>query len=220
MPRYSIPNQVKSGFTHLISLTLEEVKQLYTAIQNARVGEGVKQIAKTFSDNSNISESKAAEIVQSLLSMVHLLDSSEESTEVFAKDFAESFKQAFRDLNLSGEDTQKFAEALTLIIPTFKGVRMTVKAKELISDNAQNYSESRIISDIRIVYDEDLKKKEQYAVVVHQLRIKHFNETGPTITHVSLDLSDLKQLQEVVNRAIEKDKLIREENYQIAFVNV
>lgn len=218
MARYSIPQQVKAGFVHLLSLTPEQIKALNSVIQNAKIGDGPKYISVEFSEKTGLRESTTTALAQSLFSMVNLLDSAELSAEVFANEFAESFMDAFDDVTL--EEKEKLASHLKAIIPSVTKVKMTLKARDLISDNSANYMESKIISDIRIVYEEDLSKQDQYAVVVHHLKIIHFNDFKRDVTNLSLDFKDLQDLKKVVDRAIEKDKLIKEENYKLNFINL
>ena len=97
-----------------------------------------------------------------------------------------------------------------------------LKAQDLIRENPNNFYESRIVSDIRIVYDDDseLQKKEQFALIVHHLRIKYFSKAKPRDEiFISLDIADLHNLRKVIDRAIEKDELMRTNNHELTFVN-
>ena len=100
-------------------------------------------------------------------------------------------------------------------------MRSTFKAREVIRENLNNFYESRIISDIRIVYDDsgNLDDKDQVAVIVHNLRIKYSSKPVPRgEIFISLNLEDLHQLKDVVDRAIEKDKLIRTNSHSLTFI--
>lgn len=92
-----------------------------------------------------------------------------------------------------------------------------------MSENGYNFNESRIVSDIRLVFnDDDLKKVEpSYAVILHNLIIKYTKGHGePGSFFVAMDMGDLKNLKESLDRAFTKDEEIRKRNPNLKFVDL
>lgn len=220
MSRYNIPNHVKSGFDSFISLDVADVDYLSSALKNSKVGDGVNIITKDLTDKLDLDEDTIRDIVVAIFSIVNIFYDSGETIETFSKDFVNSYVKKFQ--SLSEKDTETFQNHLLVVLPSLSTPKLTVKAVRLIRENANNFVSARIISDIRIVYDDngELGKVNQNAIVVHHLKIKHFNETTPRgEIHISLDLSDLHSFQKIINRAIEKDGLIRKADYQLNFID-
>ena len=96
-----------------------------------------------------------------------------------------------------------------------------MKQKYLCPATKNNFLESRVISDIRIVYENELSEKEQCALVIHNLKIRFFSKNNSFDEFfVALNLSDLEKLKETIERAIQKDKLIRDNNHELTFISI
>jgi hypothetical protein len=220
MSRYSIPLSVRRGFYTITSLTPAQIEELSIAFANAKLGDGVSEVSNALIGKIELDEDILANIIQSVFSLVNIYFESKDDIATFTKDFLESYITRFGELE-EGEKAS-FENYLTKLLPSLNIIKQTVKAKDLLIENPSNFISARIVSDIRIVYDdeEELKKVNQNAVVVHHMKIKHFNETGgENETHLSLDKSDLIQLQRAINRAFEKDELIRSDFHKLNFVD-
>lgn len=222
MPTYNIPSEVKDGIVALSSLELNQVDKLIESFENLKVGDGIEDTTNSLISKSNIADSTAYQIVGSLFSMVGIFEKSKNTIEDFSEVFINDLNYQHKDV--INEDTRAILKIhFHKIFPFFSIIRHTQKAKNVIVQNQNNFKEARIISDIRIAYDEleELNKIEQYAVIVHHLKINYFNPSNPEMeTHFSLDYSDLIKLQKVVNRAIEKNELLKTNNHQLTFVEL
>jgi hypothetical protein len=221
MAKYGIPRQLINGFDLIISLRQEDIASLVSILEEAKTGEGIKSISEKLSSQTSLSEDDSIEIMRSIFSMVNIYADSKDSVGKFSEDFISSYK-----FSLGIEDAIKLESLknnITKLLPSFKVIKQTIKAKGLIVENANNFIEARIISDIRIVFDDDsdIEKKEQIAVVVHNLRIT-YSDGGDSdkVFYISLDLSDLSELKDSISRALEKDKLIRIKHHELSFVDV
>jgi hypothetical protein len=152
------------------------------------------------------------------MSLTKIFIDSKNNIEVFAKDFADSY----RDISKNNDQADYLYNNLIILLPAISQVRITQKAKELSLENKNNFYDARIISDIRMVFDdENMAKREQYAVVIHHLRLTHFSGYDKYDDfYVTMDLADLKKLQETINRAVEKESSIIQKNHDLEFINL
>jgi len=218
MSRYTIPQQARRGLDAIAALTPEQVREIIEALKSVRIGDSPKELAESIS-STTLNKELLKEILVSLFSMVNIFYESNNSIEQFTDDFVESYSAKFDEMDAARD--QNFRRNLALLIPSFSFIKHSIKAKSLLIANFKNFSSAHIISDIRMVFDDEneLSKSEQYAVIVHHLKITDFNEfNSGNETHFALDLSDLIKLKDVVNRAIEKDNLIRSQNYKLSFI--
>jgi hypothetical protein len=221
MAKYGIPRQVINGFEIINSLQEKDISLLISVLENAKIGEGIRTLSERLALEGSISEDDSLEVIRSLFSMVNIYVDSKNSIDKFSEDFIDSYKFILGIKDVTQLELLK--SNITKLIPSFKSVRHTLKAKDLLVENANNFTEARIISDIRIVYDDEseIQKKEQIAVVIHNLRITYSDGGNEDkFFHISLDLSDLGDLKESINRALEKDNLIRTKHHELSFVNV
>lgn len=77
---------------------------------------------------------------------------------------------------------------------------------DLISEHEHLLAKARILSDIRPLFDPDAEI--QGAVIGHVLRLNLFGSEPRTID-IALDLLDLKELKDIVERAYDKDARLR-----------
>ncbi|MBN2497663.1 MAG: hypothetical protein JXR96_23925 [Deltaproteobacteria bacterium] len=86
------------------------------------------------------------------------------------------------------------------------------KALDLMSSHERCYSTARITSDLRPVFPSEPEKKPVASVVFHTLEVEYFsgNSRGLKTWFVAMDIDDLRQLRDVVNRAISKHDSLRD----------
>jgi hypothetical protein len=114
------------------------------------------------------------------------------------------------DSNWSIEERSKW-ETLE---PTFRDLlaidafRIVAKSIELSYDYANLYRRGRILTDIRPLYTNDATEIVG-AVVSYTLRLRYDNDEGDRDLSLAMDESDIRQLQEQCNRALNKAKTAR-----------
>lgn len=219
MAIYTIPEKVIPGFEQIIELDKTQLDFFKGILENFSTGSLSNDALESMALKANISLQKVDGIMEALVSMTEIYLRSKNTPEKFSEDFTQSF--IIENKNARNLDLIKFKENITALVSAMgQQMRLTIKAREIITSNQNNYAQAKIISDIRIVYDDEssLDKKDQLAVLVHNLRIR-YNSIEKKQLIISLDLSDLYSLKEVIERAIEKDKLIRGNTHNLTFVD-
>ena len=224
MANYGIPQKARLGFKKMTVLNSEQLNSLIETIKKAGVGEDIRDIIDN-NDVNGLSKNELGNVLMSLFSLVNIFLESNDSVTKFSDEFSISYKETIEDKNEINEvELENFRNNLIQILPSLStSIKYTIKAKELMTSNQNNYREAKIISDIRLVYDDqsDLKKKEQYSLVVHHLKVRYFNSINlRNEFYVSLNLTDLKELQKVLQRAIEKDELLRSNHHDLTFIDL
>lgn len=221
MSIYGIPPEVVPGFELIITLNEQQLsffKDFFERIANNDTG---RQPISEFAEKTKLTPEGVEQVVQSAMSLTDIYWDSKDSPEKFSQDFIESYS-----LKTKNTDTEKLSalkkNIASLVSVMGSKVRTNLKSQEVIRENPNNFIESRIISDIRIVYNDDLElnNKEQLAVIVHNLRIRYNSKSTPRgEIFISLDIGDLNALQKVISRAIEKDTLMRSNSHSLTFIN-
>ncbi len=222
MAKYGIPVQVRNGFKKFISLSDQDIESLSNILKSTKIGEDISSIIENTNQRISVSDNELENILRSLFSMVDIFLNSGNTNEKFSEDFSSSYGDTFKDPNK--DDIEILRKNIIKILSSISNsVKYTIKSRDLQTENLNNFSEARIISDVRIVYDDEneLNKKAQYALVVHQLKIRYFTSIHPANEiYISLNLSDLHALEKTIIRAIEKDNLIRNKNHELTFIDI
>ncbi len=81
----------------------------------------------------------------------------------------------------------------------------TAAAVDLLTQHPRNYGVSRVVTDMRPVFAQDVEERPSGAVLVHTLQLQTWNRDGRTETlYVAMDEADLRELQRTVGRALDK----------------
>ena len=114
---------------------------------------------------------------------------------------------------ISEQDLPIFQEKLSVILKNCNSIRQTIRAITLNRDNEEIFKEAKIISDIRLIFQNDIKEKNRDALIIHRLRKLITYRIDDEIQHqnvhfFTLDSADLIKLKEQIERALEKEKQI------------
>ncbi|MES1181656.1 MAG: hypothetical protein ABUL44_02565 [Flavobacterium sp.] len=202
MPFLRIPKSSLPGLTAIANFDSAQISVFTKFLSSAPVGiemnEIVSFLGKTFALPVKVPE----DIVQTLISFRVLLDSPNVSFEHLSDQLVSSYRES------THEDAKNLKQNLLAIFENFKTLKLTLKADTLLSNDSAIYSESKIVTDIRIIFNDDLKESARNAMIVHGLNIEFYSSHEARNFHVSMTSIDLKNLQDVIERAIEKEKII------------
>jgi len=115
------------------------------------------------------------------------------------------------------EWTNEDREAWLARIPIFQKfllpegpIALGAKASDLLVEKPNIFLKTRIITDVRPVFD-DPGKKIQCVIPSHTLVIRFIEAGDLNEFHVSMDIEDLRLMKDHLERAIEKERIIRSE---------
>ena len=216
MPRYTIPEQFKAGFVRLANLNEQEVQNIALLLKGMPVGEGPQKFHERLTTNINVEGS--ASIASSLYSIGALL-TKEKADENLVLELVEAFKVSTQ-LD-SEKEIENLKISLLILLPYFKNLKTTFKAFNVIFDNERIFEETRIITDIRLVFNDDISNSERMALISHQLKV-HFRENdSERDMYFSLNTSDLLEIRACIDRALEKEhEIIKDYTGNLTFITI
>jgi hypothetical protein len=162
-----------------------------------------KLLASLTEKLSELDFDKASSLLDALLSLNAFRASHSYSVE----DVAEAVSVA-DGLREDGVDSGQFARRLTNVLGTAT-VTLTAKALDVGAADERIYHSSRIVTDVRPIFEDDPSKPPVSAVVVHSLQVTYHKDNRIESFHVALDDTDLTKLKEVVDRASGKAASLR-----------
>jgi len=92
----------------------------------------------------------------------------------------------------------------------------------VLTVHACAYASSRILSDVRPVFGDDVDSAPLGAVLVHMLSIHYLNLDELNTFVVALDEKDVEELLEVLQRAKRKSKTLKDEllKTDVAYIEI
>ncbi|PCJ26144.1 MAG: hypothetical protein COA97_06235 [Flavobacteriales bacterium] len=218
MAKYRIPEQVRPGFELIAKLKATQAKAIKTAMKNSAVGSGPDGTIKSLQGKIDLNRPDLINVVETIFSILALYSNEEDTTpDEFLENIASAYEDSVADVKTS--EKNKLIKNIKLFLDSDEQVSNSIKAATLLSENGKLFVESRVLSDIRLVFDDDLKKPSQTAVVIHRLKFEYLEGRRINEFYVSLEKKHLLKLKDTIDRAIEKDKLIRKNTYKdISFI--
>ena len=197
-----IPDQHKKAFGDYISLDSQTRKEILDFLQKQELlGSGPTELFNKSKEHFHEKIESIQDLFDAFFTITRTYFSlGTEEGQRFLDDVSDAIL-ALADYDLEID----LKSELNSLISSSLGV--TSKIFDLLLESEKSYINSKIITDIRPVFNEDLSKEIKAAVIVHNLSIKYRNidNTSSTII-VTMDEEDLRQLNAQIDRALKKEK--------------
>lgn len=217
MAKYFIPQRFKEGFKLLLSLNDESTKILISKLNDFEVGGGMVTFRNFMHSLPIVNIDDISETIFSFGGLLNNKDGDDDKQ--IANDLIDS-------LNLDSEETldkdkrNDYLERLLVIFENSQNIKISYKALMLSNDVPRIFNESKIISDIRVIFGDEIESDKKFAVVSHQLKIDLIEDSREKSIHINMDIEDLKKLRNQIDRAFVKDALMKQEfSPVINFIN-
>jgi mRNA-degrading endonuclease YafQ of YafQ-DinJ toxin-antitoxin module len=217
MSRIEIPNSLMPGFERLRSLKSDEFTALLSELSTLPLDLGLPSLEKALISKFDYPD--ISSIVTSILSLGPLIGSTEVSEEELAKKLAISFSDKGRT-HLTEEEKTPFEEKLLLLLKNIYLRKLTFKANYLLSENQRIFIDCHIITDLRLIFQETIEQSDRKTLILHQCKITFEEDNKPKEFYFSMDLNDLEKLKKQIDRAIEKEKVIKKDYSNISFFEI
>lgn len=206
MANYKLSKEFLNGIEALITLDENSFQNMIRVISELKAGTGPKNFRK------QVEESLPGSKIDYLSSALYSLGDFYASEKKTLEDTVNELNQSYW---LGKESTQRetdellLVNRLKLILEHYASFKTTFKAISLLTENDRLFRESRIITDVRLMFSEQLEESISNAVIVHQLKLSTLSNGKKEELYLSLDDSDLETLKETLDRAIKKGEKIR-----------
>lgn len=214
MAKYRIPENFIAAYDLINELSDDAVSILSKELEKVKVGANTDEISSLLKEplKKDLPISELQVIVEAVFSIYSLINRDKQNNlDDILGDLVESFIETKEGNDYNSE---KLKINLHKLIKRGSHLDLTHKTFDLLSEYDKIYIDSRVISDIRIIFGNDIKETEQEAAIVHQLRIEYHEKGDIKNLFFALDSNDLENLKINIERAQEKDQLIRNKTYK------
>jgi hypothetical protein len=213
IPKFFLP-----GFKQLSNRTTEQVQKIAAFLEKVPIGTGAETFEKLFIDN--FQEWGNAGIASTIFSLASFTNSDvnkldhQQLAEKLAHSYVEQSDEKGRDV------LETLIANLITLLNSIGQLSATFKVFSLLSENGKTFKSSHIVTDIRLVFSENLENKNRHALLIHHLKISAEVNDETKEYFFSLDTADLRKLKEQIERAEKKDHIIREQYGDMSFITV
>ncbi len=219
-----VPRQHEEGLAKIRDLSDDSTLELLSALREVpdTYDESVLSSAVA-SKVDTIAASDIEEIVPALLSLYAYRDYRQAAISDVAEGIAQAMEESLSDrLKLLSNDRSRFEEVLVRLL-NVEELALRTRAKALMFENEHTLQETRILTDIRSVFDpESSESKPKAAVILHTLKIGYWADNSQKEFFVALDTNDVRVLLEQLDRADSKAETLKKqilEEAQVSFID-
>lgn len=220
MPNYSIPKEFLDGFEIIQSLPEETISNISVSLKAIKIGGRRNAIIDAL--KTCISDTDSVEIVAfSVFSMGRLISRDNADLEAISNGLANAFFYQKNIEDLSGEKTNELSKRILQISTSWISAKKTFKALQLWGNSERLCRQANIVSDVRLIFDDEIASKNRQGLILHQLKLDYLvNDNEAKEFYITLDNNNLHKLKEQINRAIEKEQKIKEDYSEIDFISL
>jgi hypothetical protein len=205
-----IPDPDKDKLAAVLKLKPEELDQLYQLLQDARPRLHILDLATDLREKSSIDGETLAQTMRLLSTLYWIKGDQQFEAEELAEEVCAA-AQSSGDLRLAdapgGWDS--FKVRLASLLSLERTVGITAKAAYVAYQCPRHLHSSRILTDARPVFLADPSQEPAAFVINHTLQLEVHEDGADKEWFVALDPSDLRGLQDVIDRAMEKEESLR-----------
>lgn len=206
-----IPEKYWPGFKALMSLDDESRQQLFLALDEANPTLDIKGYADQIGSKvRKISQADIGQIIITIVSLYIRLDRRGEAVEELIADLLEAIRSTESLAALAAHNLDEFGQYLKRLLVLNGKLSIVSKAAGILSDHERAYCDSRILTDIRPVFGSDITVTPSASLIVHMLKIGYHEGGVHKEFYVALDTADIRELQEVLDRASEKAETLKD----------
>jgi hypothetical protein len=215
MPRIQIPKKYRYGIEKIITLDSAVFDNLIDALKNSNPSFHLKNLADTVSlkikekEIENLTKDDLLNILDAIVSLYPLQTYSSLTIEDLASSLGEAVAELEDFPNVTEEQKKIFEARITTLLSINGALDVASKVGELLLEYDHLFLSSRIITDIRPVFDSDLNKIPAGALIVHTLKLEYKQGNEEKDFYIALDTNDVKKLREQLDRAEQKAESIK-----------
>jgi len=204
-----IPKEDTGSIAVIKALPPASLGKFISALASASPMSDPEEMAEQIAKNvPSIPIARLTPVIETLYTLYHIRELSGVKHARFIDDLMDGVRTS-PHLRLAQRDLSKLRSVLERLM-SIETLHIVAKAARLQRDGERLYCESKILSDVRPVFTADPTDPPVGAVLTHTLKIGYHEGSQHKEFHLILDSEDLTALSEVIIRAQEKDKTLRD----------
>lgn len=208
MASVRLPKSAFAAIQGLVKLAETDFNELVTSlVQTPPTLSHEDFVTAAISRTPNLDPSLAEMILKELLGMLVAIPESGLTPDQFATEISDAaLELASSEFPFTNENRDLLKDRLARAFGA-KGLLITAKARDVLSDTDKTFQSARVLTDLRPIFDEEAKEICS-AVVLHNLRIRYYENNETRDIYLSLEPADVESLVDALKRAKKKGALL------------
>ncbi len=204
MAKLTIPQRSREGLSKLLGLRPEAFDQLVVALEALRPNLGLPSRLPDSVVLQEVSKTDLDQIGTAVISLYVVRVSRTAPLESFVDDVAEAIA-TYNSIASSEESKRRLTRILSI-----ESLAIASKTLVIFTDYQRTlYPGSKILTDLRYIFQDDPKQDPHGAVIVHLLKLTYHEAAEHKEFFVAMDDKDLASLENLIERAKEKASTLR-----------
>ncbi|MFC1478875.1 hypothetical protein ACFL57_05405 [Candidatus Margulisiibacteriota bacterium] len=206
----AIPEQHKPIFQKLISLSDKAIKKIISDLNNIAPTKMPEKIINSMSKSSILSKKELSNLIGLIFSLCELQRRDNVKVDELV-DALHDYCEISKDEKFypKGKNWNTFKKRLQELLDLNNNIILSVKSLSIATDHKNTFCTSRIYTDIRPIFSNDITTQKPKTVIYHNLKIVSHEGGEHKELFVALDLEDLKQLKNQITRAEKKEEYLK-----------
>jgi len=209
--RFNIPEEDLQNIKKLADLENKKLKRIEEALKKESPTVDLKLLTASVVKSTSID----SKLVNSIITILWQFAIIKKKIDLTATDFVNSLITSLNETKSDywdkkdTENLKKKVDHIINILDSKNSIAYSAKSAELVLDQQFLFCESRMITDIRPVFDQEAKDIE-CLIPFHILSISYHDDSGYHQIRFAMDINDILQLRKQLDGAEQKEKQIRE----------
>jgi hypothetical protein len=219
--QYKIPDVYQPGFVTLANMSDEHFGRLQPILEETKISETEESLAVKLAEPLSLKQDEAKILSSTIFSLYYLLMVPSSTIPELATGLAVAYRSFAPQA--SDNDEGRLRSRIETIISLKTNLFYTVKSRALYGESLSVFEDCKIITDIRLTFDnQSIDQGYKGGMVVHNLKLVFRENDESTNMIISCLSKDLEKMKAAIDRALEKEKLIKEGNLskEITFVDI
>ncbi|MDF5735473.1 MAG: hypothetical protein V7L04_31155 [Nostoc sp.] len=203
-----IPEQYKSGMEFILNTDDDSIDVIISALRDflPTAENVIYKISERIVQTQKVDAPTAVKIVDTLVSLRQLNKEEKLPNEAIVTLISESLEKD-TEFVVTTELRERFRKRLSSLLQALESIAFSLdisdKASNLLVEHERIFSDSKIFTDIRPVFDSETERKVEAAILIHTLKIEYRDTEGTKEFYIALDSDDLDNLYEQITIAID-----------------
>ena len=219
MANIQIPKSVKKGSEIATSLSRDDIKSIIQNLKDAQIGISSEELINSIVSTTTLNADDAYELIMMVQSFVGIGDYFDKSSEDIVDDLIDTYEKS----SLTVDNKDIFKDFLLQILEpsNTRAINLTRKAYQLIFDRDNLLKDSRVITDVRPLFNDTEGEKIEALTIIYNLRVTYSRGRYSEDENIvfALDDDDIDRLKRSLIRAEKKAEIIKSNFSDQVFVN-
>jgi hypothetical protein len=210
MANLRIPQGAQQSLILLTNLSEHSMRSLKEGFKKSSPTLSVDDLAKAISPEVGLEIEQVKNLIRVLGSLFSVRVENNFSYEQFTNELSDAIKETDnQQLKLPPERLNRLLEDIKELLSNEDVLGVSGRALGVMHEHEHVWRSSRVLTDLRPVFASDPSRPPSAFVLIHNLRITYVEGGRSSEFFVALDSSDLRKLQETLERAVKKETSLK-----------